>query len=206
MTQPSGGYLDPWSDVRLERFFETFPTLNHVVEFSCLYGDHTIELARRAKEVTVIEGRDANLAMAMKRCAEAGLTNIDFIKANVEEGVPDVGADVAFCSGLLYHLPKPWEFLKSIKTPYLYLWTHYTDDPTDSIEGYQGRWWQEYGVADPHSGLSPRSFWLTKESMKKALAAAGYHVHDMIGSTGWLVNGPNMIVICHNEFHKDCFA
>jgi len=193
---PAGGYLDPWADKRLIHFFEQFPNPKHVLELSCLYGDHTIELARRSACVTVVEGRERNIQVARERVAEAGLTNVAFIKANLEAGVPDVGADITFCSGLLYHLPKPWDFLQRLTTKYLYLWTHYTTDNPETVEGYEGRWWQEYGVEDPHSGLSPRSFWMTEKSLWAALEKAGYQVMARDADTGWLPSGPNLILTC----------
>lgn len=197
MTQPEGGYLDPWKDNRLTTFFEHFPNLGHVMELSCLFGDHTIELARRAEKVTVVEGRQANILVAKERVKQAGLTNVEFILANMEDEVPDVGADVIFCSGLLYHLPKPWEFLARLKAPKLFLWTHFTTEPTDVLpEGYKGSWWNEHGIHDPHSGMSRFSFWFTQDSLIKALGEVGY-IPDFISySTGWLASGPNLMMVC----------
>lgn len=106
--------------------------------------------------------------------------NVKFVEANLETcDLSSFGQfDTVFCSGLLYHLSEPWKLIKEIGviTTKLFILTHYiTEDKTDQVvNGFRGWWYQEAGLEDPLSGLSPRSFWPTFQSLQDMLKQNGF--------------------------------
>jgi len=90
----------------------------------------------------------------------------------------DLQFDAVFCCGLLYHLPRPWELIEQIAqvTDSLFLSTHYAPDTqADTLRnGVRGMVYQEFGVADPLSGLSDESFWPTLDGLLAMLRARGF--------------------------------
>jgi SAM-dependent methyltransferase len=174
--RPYGGWYDAADDDRLRDFCEHFAPCR-VLELGCLEGGHTVELARRGYTVKAVEGRPENVRRARWICrlfrADAVVLLGDL------ENVPlrDFGAfDVVFCSGLLYHLPRPWEIVQQFPAvaPKLFLSTHYAENEETTLNGIAGRWYDEGGRADPLSGLSGRSFWPTKAGLLELLRASGY--------------------------------
>ena len=48
----------------------------------------------------------------------------------------------------------------------------------EEINGYEGCWYGEYGYKDPLSGLSEKSFWVSRASLIKMLEKYGFsHVN-----------------------------
>ena len=122
--------------------------------------------------------------------------------------------DVILCCGLLYHLDDPVRFLHAINSMtsergVLFLDTHiapsdekisdciYRTDLSDieSMESegvtYQGRWFQEYsesmeGTDEEWASISNyRSYWLTYESLMRALFNAGFgKIYQVNGGFG----------------------
>ena len=86
--------------------------------------------------------------------------------------------DVVFCSGVLYHLTKPWRLLKDIAkvSDRLFLSTHFANEGKTMLKGYRGTVHGEFGFLEPLSGLDNHSFWPTLESLKEMLGDCGFTI------------------------------
>jgi SAM-dependent methyltransferase len=183
-----GGHLDYWRDPRLELFAEAFPQVRTVLELGSLEGGHSFELARRpgVERVVAIEGREDNVARADFVRNVLGLDSVRFIVANLEiyPLLPLGRFDVVFCSGLLYHLPKPWLLLREIAqvTDHLFIWTHVASENGTTwrqrarrlLLRPAGYTYQEFGLQDPLSGMSATSYWPTLGGLKRMLSRTGF--------------------------------
>jgi hypothetical protein len=136
------------------------------------------------ERVVAVEGRSENVERAQVVQHALGVENAEFVIGNLE--TMDIAAlgsfDAVFCTGLLYHLPRPWELLARLATvsERLFVWTQCADvaAPGHEAGGYSGRSYDEWGRWEPLSGLSPTSFWPTREELSRMLAEAGFpHVH-----------------------------
>lgn len=183
-----GGDFDAMRDTRVDRFFDCFPTARRIMELGSLEGGHTLALSGRpqVEYVLGIEGRPANVEKAkfVQRLLDA--TGIEFVTANLEEtDLASFGEfDAVFCSGLLYHLPEPWNLIEQVSqvSPNLFVWTHYAAEDTvnATVNGLKGRTYQEYGLEDPLSGMSPDSFWPTLGGLQDMLREYGYEAIHLI--------------------------
>jgi hypothetical protein len=177
-----GGAYDVSEDPRLGHFFRCFPNARRILELGSLEGAHTFALAARpgVEWVQGIEGRKSNLKKAQFVQKWTGCRNVGFVNANLETfDLASLGAfDAVFCSGLLYHLPRPWELLNRLRRSAagLLLATHYAADlqADQLVNGYRGMNYREFGLKEPLSGLSPSSFWPTLDSLKAMVNDAGY--------------------------------
>lgn len=166
-----------FDDPRVEWFFERFPEGGRVLELGSLEGGHTFQLAARSARVTAIEGRPQNVERARFVQGVLGVENVEFVEADLEQTpLRTFGRfDAVFCSGLLYHLPRPWELIAQLGevAPGVFLWTHYAKTAKTTADGVAGIWYSEHGRKDPLSGLSRRSFWPTLPELRRLLAEAG---------------------------------
>jgi SAM-dependent methyltransferase len=176
-----GGDVVQDNDVRVAFFFQCFPDVKTILDLGSLEGGHTFQLAQRpGTSVIGIEGRDYNVAKADFMKSLLKVNNVQFICANLEEKpLSSFGRfDAVFCSGLLYHLPRPWELIREIGkvTPKVFIWTHYAVEERahEEIQGFRGYWYDEFGYQDPLSGMSKRSFWVTLTSLEKMLQESGF--------------------------------
>ncbi len=150
--------------------------------YSACQAGGTLQLARDAcvEEVVAIEGRAFNVEKAKLVQHALGVENIAFLEGDLEtfDFQPLGRFDAAYCVGLLYHLPNPWELLTRLAgvTDVVYINTHYCprNEATLSLGGYAGKKWQEFGYQDPLSGLSPWSFWPTLDALVRMLEDAGF--------------------------------
>src|SRR5262245_4701249 len=188
-----GGWRSFADDDRVQDCAERFEPCR-VLELGCLEGGQTIELARRGFQVVGVEGRDENLRRARWIC-RLFKTDASVVRADLETTpLAAFGPfDLVFCSGVLYHLPKPWELVEQFPAvaPALFLSTHYAEDEEVSVNGLGGRWYEELGRSDPLSGLSPQSFWPTRPALLALLEANGYAVEvvrDWAHTNGRLIN------------------
>jgi SAM-dependent methyltransferase len=188
--QEYGGHLDYWRDPRLALFAQAFPRVRTILELGSLEGGHSFELARRpgVERVVAIEGREDNVDRARFVKDVLGLSHVEFVVANLEEYplAPLGRFDVVFCSGLLYHLPKPWLLLKRIAgiSDQVFIWTHYATDAMVAtgwrlalkrlLRRPAGYTFGESGLKDPLSGMSATSFWPTLDGLRRMLARAGF--------------------------------
>lgn len=177
-----GGNFNAMQDTRIEQFFESFPKSQRIMELGSLEGGHSFSLASRPSVSAVlgIEGREANVEKAKFVQQLLEVRNVEFVTANLEK--TDLasygGFDAVFCSGLLYHLPRPWELVEQISkvSPNLFMWTHYTkeEEVNTTEHGLPGYVYKELGLADPLSGMSPDSFWPTLEGLQDMLKEYGF--------------------------------
>jgi SAM-dependent methyltransferase len=190
-----GGWCD-FDDEGIREFTERFEPCR-VLELGALEGGHTVELARRGYQVTAVEGRPENVARARWIFRLLGIDAV-MVAADLET-VPlrEFGRfDTVFCSGLLYHLPRPWELIEQFPSaaPSLFLSTHYAATEETTVNGLPGRWYHELGREDPLSGLSERSFWPTKAALLDLLRASGYK--QILIARDWLQeNGPRLNLV-----------
>lgn len=193
-----GGWFDAMNDGRLEEFRGSFPNARRILELGSLEGGHSMALASRAGvEVVALEGRTENIRRAEMVKNLLSAKNVTFVHANLEE--PDVLRrfgyfDAAYCCGLLYHLPKPWELLGQIAgvTEGLFLSTHYCPAEKATIEqnGYAGCWYTEGGLEEPLSGLCAKSFWPTIEGLRSMLERAGFDRVQVLETNEGHQHGP----------------
>ena len=177
-----GGNFDALNDVRIGQFFDVFPKVESVIELGSLEGGHSFALAQNAavKRVLAIEGRAANIAKAklVKEVLED--KKVEFLEADIEKlDFEQFGRfDAVFCSGLLYHLPRPWELIPKLArvSPNIFIWTQISEEAKAKKmrAGWRGKFYREGGFFDPLSGLSKKSYWLSLGSLIGLLTANGY--------------------------------
>ena len=177
-----GGKFDAMNDVRIKQFFEIFPDVETVIELGSLEGGHSFALARNptVKRVLAIEGREKNIEKARLVQKILGDKKVEFVQGDIEKlDFGQFGAfDAVFCSGLLYHLPKPWELIPKLAaiSPNIFIWTQISEEAKAKKmrEGWRGRFYREGGFFDPLSGLSKKSFWLSLGSLIGLLTVNDY--------------------------------
>lgn len=184
-------------DRRIGQFFEAFPRVRAILELGSLEGGQTFQLAKRAGvSLLAVEGRKFNLDKARYVQKLLKIENVKFVQGDLEKKpLASFGQfDVVFNSGLLYHLPRPWELLDQLRAaaPRVFLWTHYAaaDRMTETINDFPGHWFQEHGPTDPLSGLSPKSFWITLASLTGRLKHNGFDQIKVIEDDPQHPNGP----------------
>ena len=167
-------------DERIHMFFEAFPDASKILDLGILEGGQTFELAKKpGVSVIGIEGREENFDRASFVREVLGLDNVQLVLADLEkEDLDYLGPfDAVFCSGTLYHLPRPWELIAKLSrvTSNLFVWTEYAleKDATKIVGNeYRGLWYRE--PLSPASGLSPKSFWPTIGSLCSMLWHNGF--------------------------------
>jgi SAM-dependent methyltransferase len=179
--RPYGGNISFDADVRIGQFFSCFPDALRILDLGSLEGGQTFGLAKRpGARVLGLEGRRANIEKAEYVRGLLGAGNVRFELADLESApLAGFGAfDAVFCSGLLYHLPKPWELIRQIGlvSDKVFIWTHYArpEQATGSRDGYAGYDYREFGLGDPLSGLSAHSFRVTRGSLMDMLGRYGF--------------------------------
>ena len=182
-----GGAYNP-SDRRIPQFFARFPDVRTILELGSLEGGQTFLLAQHpgVARVLGIEGRVANIEKATFVRSVLGINNAEFLQANLEQ--VDLTSfdrfDIVFCCGLLYHLPEPWKLIRQLPqiASRLFLWTVYARDEEAplEVEGLRGKEQCEGGPDEARSGLSPKSIWLTLDSIKELLKRSGYQRVEII--------------------------
>jgi hypothetical protein len=200
--QDYGGAISAAGDARIEQFFRFVPEAATILELGSLEGAHTFVLAQRpgVKRVLALEGRAFNLRKARFVQELLHIPNTEFVQSNIEHC--DLAAfgkfDAVFCSGLLYHLPEPWKLISQLPAlaPDLFIWTHYAADADAEtvFGGLQGKIYREGGAADPLSGMSTTSTWLTLESLITALTKSGYTSVQVIDNDLTHVKGPTVTI------------
>src|SRR5438309_9844020 len=112
--QVYGAGLNHDEDVRPPYFFGLVPNPRRILELGSCQGGGTFQLARHAgvREVVAIEGRAFNIEKATFVQQALGIKNVVFLQDDLEsyDFTPLGRFDAVYCVGLLYHLPRPWEF------------------------------------------------------------------------------------------------
>ncbi|MBK7392381.1 MAG: class I SAM-dependent methyltransferase [Chloracidobacterium sp.] len=192
----TGGAFDAMNDVRVTQFFDHFTDVKTVLELGSLEGGHSFAIAkgRGVERVVAIEARKANIEKAMFIQSLLGDSRVTFIETNLEKvDLTAMGRfDAVFCSGLLYHLPEPWDLIERLAkiTDKIFIWTQYAceNEAKKISDGYRGKWYREGGWLDPLSGISKYSFWLSMGSLLKLLTVNGFDKVAIIDNN---LNHPN---------------
>jgi GT2 family glycosyltransferase len=185
-----GGPYDFVADERITRLRGELDLAGRrVLELGCLEGGHSVALSRLGpRELVSVEGRAANFVRCCVVKTVFGLDNVRFAFDDVRHVTLERYGrfDAAVSMGVLYHLPDPHVLLGHLAelTDVVYLSTHYANDryPEHGPEAElktphgrrRGRLYQEYGLADPLSGLDPRSFWPYETELLDMCRAAGF--------------------------------
>ena len=163
-----------------------------VLELGPLNGCDTVSLATNCDRLISVEGRLSNLTATAQAVAEAGLLNVSIVYDNLE--TIDLRAfdwfECAWASGVLYHLPRPWEFVKKLYyvTDTVFGWSHVSESIACQVEDYRGRYIDE-PVENPLAGLSPKSFWLVPRDFERMFADCGYTDFRWLSEPSPHVNG-----------------
>src|SRR5438552_3992485 len=202
-----GGQYDTLLDPRLKWFCDAFPDARTILELGSLEGGHTWGLATRPgiHKIVALEGRAANVRRARFAQKKVGYGKARFYREDLEScDLSRYGTfDAVFCVGLLYHLTRPWQLLAQAGrvSAAIFMWTHYVaDGHVEAVEGgYGGAWVNEFGQADPLSGLSPRSFWPTRGALLRMVADAGFPAIRVIQDTPTHPHGAAMTLAASRE-------
>ncbi|MFG3051503.1 class I SAM-dependent methyltransferase [Kitasatospora sp. NPDC048239] len=176
---------------RATAFFAAFPDARRILELGALEGADTLALARRpGTSVLALEGRVENLRRAEFVLEVNGAANAQMRVADVETiDFPSLGRfDAVLCAGLLYHVQQPWTVLANIGlvADNLFLSTHYwgTTDGLGGQDGFAVKPVREDHPEPQARGLSVDVQWLDRDSLMRALTAAGFTevevVHERI--------------------------
>ena len=125
-----GGNISFDNNPCITYFFDCFPTARTILDLGSLEGANTLQLAKKpGTEVVGIEGRNYNVEKSNFVKGLLEVNNVRYICANLENTpLTTFGKfDAVFCSGLLYHLPRPWELIEEISriSSKIFIWTHY---------------------------------------------------------------------------------
>jgi GT2 family glycosyltransferase len=185
-----GGPYDFVADNRIARLRGELDLAGRrVLELGCLEGGHSVALSRLGpRELVAVEGRAASFVRCCVVKSVFGLDNVRFAFDDVRQVTPARYGrfDVAVSMGVLYHLPDPHVLLANLAelTDAVYLSTHFATAryPEHGPEAElrtpgglrRGRLYQEYGLADPLSGLDRHSFWPYEADLLEMCRAAGF--------------------------------
>ena len=191
----TGGWFDVMNDERVLRWLLRIPTPKTVMECGSLEGGHTALIAKfpGVERVLGLEARSENIAKCRLIHALLGLNNSEFVECDLETAeLSQYGSfDATFCSGVLYHLVRPVEFIRKLRSRNIFIGTHYAAEQETTFEGMSGRWYAESGRADVLSGMSAQSFWITLENLEREVLDCGYrieHIHTTVSQNGPWIN------------------
>lgn len=181
-----GGTVPFATDERLAAFVDAFPDARRILELGALEGGHTFTLAARPDvEIVAVEGRSENVDRARFAQRALGIDNVTFVHADVAVTGPDAWGefDAVLCSGLLYHLGRPWALVDRLRAaaPGVFLWTHVAPVARDThpLDATPGEWRRELWREDPTVGLERRSFWPTLDALVERLHTHGFPAVDV---------------------------
>ena len=177
-----------------------------VADLGALEGGYSVALARAGYQVTAIEARKKNILKCCYVAAHTDLPNLTFIQDDVRNITLYGEFDAVLCSGLLYHLDRPVDFLKTIGNVtrrLLILRTHYSPQPQTLNEGKAGHWYTE----DPSENSvwaswgNNRSFWLAYPHLLDAVSAAGFTSITSHPGTGPVTGYEQTLLTATREDH-----
>ncbi|MFA5022566.1 MAG: class I SAM-dependent methyltransferase [Patescibacteria group bacterium] len=196
-----GGTTEYPSDVRIDYFWQKFDGAKTILELGALEGGHTVRLCQNPKveKIIAIESRTESIKRARFIKNLLSLAKVEFIKGNLETfDLPSLGRfDAVFCSGLLYHLPKPWELMAKLSqiTNNIFIDTHYASKEHTTVEK-NGLIGYLYPETPSHvwSGMSSYSFWPTFESLQKMISQSGFEKMEVMYNNYDHLNGPRTFI------------
>jgi len=176
---------------------------DRVLELGPFEGKITYDLCEIYKEVVAIEYRSENIRRTEKGLREGGRTNWRIVQGDVTQfDYSQLGTfDLVYNSGVLYHVPEPWNLLSSLNAvaPVMWVCTHIVREGSENLQGYDGGWWNEHGgLADLMGGLSPKSFWPTQASLHKMFMDTGWGDFTQVGDYPDCDNGWRVQYLCKN--------
>lgn len=200
---------------------ETSPP--RIVDLGCLEGGYAAAFAQAGYEALGIEGREDNF----RRCqiVEEGLAlpNLSFAHDDVRNLRAHGEFDAVFCSGLLYHLDRPVEFIEllgDVARRTVLLNTHYATSSRPrgyrlsrqaTNEGKRGRWYREFSPDADHDEVeaipwasigNDRSFWLDKRDLLQSIHDAGFGlVYEQFDFLGDIATSPYI-----EQHHRSLFV
>lgn len=166
-----------------------------IADLGCLEGGYAVEMARHGFDVYAFEVRQSNYEKCLSLGEQLGLPNLRFIKDDVRNIEAYGSFDAVLCCGLLYHLDRPFEYLKTlskITKSLLILNTHFAQEtlnprfPLSELtenEGLPGRWLREFDSEIPLEQMEQaqwsawnnhKSFWPLKTALIEALTISGF--------------------------------
>jgi SAM-dependent methyltransferase len=101
-----------------------------VADLGCLEGGYTVEFARLGFQALGLDVRESNIEACRYVQSRVNLPRLEFVRDDVWNIAAYGTFDATFCCGLLYHLDKPVEFLKtlsSVTKRVLILQTHFAE-------------------------------------------------------------------------------
>jgi SAM-dependent methyltransferase len=135
-TKPEAGVsidAHPWFLAAKRILDATFPgdkSELRIADLGCLEGGYTVEFARLGFRALGLDVRESNIEACRYVKSRVDLPQLEFVRDDVWN-IASYGAfDATFCCGLLYHLDKPVEFLKtlsSVTKRVLILQTHFAE-------------------------------------------------------------------------------
>ncbi len=171
----------------------------NILELGPLEGAHTYQLAKLgADRIVAIEANSEAYLKCLvvkeilqtPRCQFLLGDCVQFLQGSSER------FDMIFCSGILYHMENPYEFIKAISqhTERVFLWTHYYDPKASALVERQPKmvvcdgleltfYEQAYGDQNDGKfwgGNKPTASWLTKDDIDRCFRHFGYDltVHE----------------------------
>lgn len=173
--------IEPVIGNRIRSFFEVFPGARRVLELGGMEGIDTFQLAsQEGVSVVSVEGRLENIRKAEFLNELYGFGNVRFVHADLEtyDPRPLGNFDAVMCSGILYHLERPWRLIERLSpvTGRLFIWTHYwaSEEGTEVVDGYRVKKVMEVFPESLLNGLSEHSQWFTLDSLTQALRDSGF--------------------------------
>jgi hypothetical protein len=195
---------EPWftsAKRMLNRLFPGDKSNLRLADLGCLEGGFAVGFARMGFQTLGIEVRAENFEKCRFVQEQLNFPNLEFAHDNAWNLWKYGQFDAIFCSGLLYHLDRPFEFMKLMHRHVrhvLFINTHFTtatskgrhplSDQFSELcenEGLQGRWYNEFPddasfaarEAFPWSSWDNRnSFWVRREYLLHALQEIGFDI------------------------------
>ena len=196
-----GGVHSYVGDCRLRDFFEWQTGIGRVLELGSFEGAHSFAITEdtRVQSLIGLEGRDFLLARANFIKELLGNRKTQFVQCDFEkDDIAKFGpVDIVFCSGLLYHLSRPWSLIEAISriSPRLFLSTHYAEKEEVTRLHYRGILYKERSHSDPLSGLVDAAFWPSFKHLSVMLADHGFRISKIRDYPSW-PNGPVVNLYC----------
>ncbi|MEY8016705.1 class I SAM-dependent methyltransferase [Mycobacterium servetii] len=113
----------------LETVFPGDKSQLRLADVGCLEGGFAVEFARMGFQVVGIEVRELNIAACNYVKSKTDLPHLAFVQDNALNIARHGTFDAVFCCGLLYHLDRPKEYLKTLSAvtnKLLILQTHFS--------------------------------------------------------------------------------
>lgn len=190
----------------LHRLYGRQLSQKSIADLGALEGGYALEFAKVGMDTLGVEIRQENFANCERLKQAFGLSNLRFVHDDCWNLYRYGQFDAIFCSGLLYHLDRPAEFIKLIgksARDVAFIHTHFAPEteseaftlgPLTTNEGMPGRWYHEHDSTDAaeieayklSSFENQNSFWLTRPAILQCLNDAGFDVvleqHDALGA------------------------